>query len=63
MTCRKTYEIDRTDSQYTKLKQGKTKLYVCTNCNTSIQQSANTTTGTSASDLDPYTEILEKRKS
>ncbi len=63
MTCQKQYEIHQQDSQYSKIKRGLSRLYVCKNCNTSIQENAGKVTGISAADLDPHQDILNKRRS
>ncbi|WP_260400921.1 YlaI family protein [Salirhabdus euzebyi] len=58
MTCQKAYTIDSKDPQYTKLKRGLTKLYICTNCNQSIQGEASRTKQINPHDLDPHQKAL-----
>lgn len=54
MTCRKQYTIDHKDPQYAKIKQKKTKFYICYKCNSGMQKEAISYTGISANDIDEH---------
>jgi uncharacterized protein YlaI len=60
MMCRKAYEIDPRDTQYNKLKSGKTKFYICHNCNRGVQGEASVFTGINPNQLDEHDRILKK---
>ncbi|WP_407690645.1 DUF2197 domain-containing protein [Salinibacillus xinjiangensis] len=59
MTCQKDFEIDAKDPQYSKLKRGISKMYVCKNCNQSIQGQATNLTNIHLDDLDPHNKALK----
>jgi uncharacterized protein YlaI len=54
MTCRKKYIIDHRDPLYTKIKQKKTKYYICSKCNSGMQNEAARITGINPNDIDEH---------
>jgi uncharacterized protein YlaI len=60
MSCSKKTAVDPSESQYTKLKNGLTKLYICKACNERMKQDAVKSTGLDPKMLDPkgYDKLL-----
>lgn len=54
MFCKKEYSIDSTDPQFAKLSKNKSGLYICKNCNTSLQNESIETTGINPNQIDKY---------
>jgi len=54
MFCKKEYSIDKTDIQYNKLVNNKSGLYICKNCNTSLQKESINSTGINPNQINKY---------
>jgi uncharacterized protein YlaI len=57
-SCRKEYEIDYKDSQYNKMKKNPKALYVCKNCNQSMQRESQSKTGLNPDLVDEQNKYL-----
>jgi uncharacterized protein YlaI len=60
MSCAKCFELHPNDLQYTRLKRGQTKLYICEGCNRALKEEAIQSSGVRPDFIDPVNYFLDK---